>query len=264
LLSCWYSSVDEDTDQAQQILKRFATSEPSEEEIKRKLRELENFQNLGHDILIQVLKENRWDVEKAIIPLLALLEEKQKEGRRKKYDEEKQKRITEAKKQANTFLKELFATVPEEQIQKILDENDGDVDTTTEQLFDFLRKEDERQRKEKEEEKQRKEKQTRRDALAIRFGKSEAEVDKILDNLNWDIQAAIKHLLKLEQDAKCQRFCKLYNFRRAEEVRHALEINDYDEPKTMKYIDDKIEQDRLEAQRKQREDTERKEAEKNE
>jgi len=142
-----------------------------------------------------------------------------------------------------------------------MDENDGDVDATTDQLVDFLRKEDERQRKAKEEEKQRKEKQQKRDALAIRFSKSEEQVEKILESFNWDIQAAIRHLLKMEQDQKFQRFAKLYHFRRAEEVRHALEINDYDENKTMKYLDDKIEQERAETQKRQREETERKEAE---
>jgi len=253
-----FSSVEGDSAQAQQILKRFSNNEPSEEEIKRKLRELENFNTLGTEVVLRVLKENRWDVEKAIIPLFALLEEMQKDERRKKYDEEKGKRAAE---QANTFLKELFATVPEEQIQKILDENDGDVDATTDQLVDFIRKEDERQRKEKDEEKKRKEKQQKRDALAIRFGKNEVEVDKILETVNWDIQAAIRQLLKIEQDQKFQRFAKLYSFRRPEEVRHALEINDYDESKTIKYLDDRIEQEKAEILKRQKEDSARKESE---
>jgi len=256
-----FSSVEGDHDRAQQILVRFATSEPNEDEIKRKLRELENFQTLGTEVVLKVLKESRWDVEKAIIPLFGLLEEKEKEERRKKYEEERLRRAADAKRQANTFLKDLFVAVPEEQIQKILDENDGDVDVTTDQLVDFLRKEDERQRKEKEEEKLRKEKQRKRDALAIRFSKSEEQVDDILENLNWDIQAAIRQLLKLEQDQKYHRFAKLYSFRRPEEIRHALEINDYDEPKTMKYIDDKIELEKLEAQKKQKEEMERRELE---
>jgi len=256
-----YTSVEGDPSQAQIILKQFSNNEPTDQEVLHKLEELENFLVLGREIVLQVLKENRWDVEKAIIPLFALLEEKQKQERRKKYEEDKLKRAAETKKQANIFLKELFATVPEEQIQKILDENDGDVDATTDLLVDFLRKEDERQRKGKEEEKIRKEKQQKRDALAIRFTKSEDEVDKILESLNWDIQAAIRQLLKMEQDQKFQRFAKLYHFRRSEELRHALEINDYDETKTMKYLDDKIEQEKAEAQRRQKEETERKEAE---
>jgi len=256
-----YTSVEGDSNQAQIILKQFANNEPSDQEVMHKLEELENFQVLGREIVLQILKENRWDVEKAIIPLFALLEERQKQERRKKYEDDKLKRADETKRQANVFLKELFATVPEEQIQKIMDENDGDVDATTDVLFDFLRKEDERQRKEKEEEKIRKEKQQKRDALAIRFSKSEDQVDKILEALNWDIQAAIRQLLKMEQDQKFHRFAKLYHFRRPEEIRHALEINDYDETKTMKYLDDKIEQEKAEAQRRQREETERKEAE---
>jgi len=256
-----YTSVEGDPSQAQIILKQFSNNEPTDQEVLHKLEELENFLVLGREIVLQVLKENRWDVEKAIIPLFALLEEKQKQERRKKYEEDKLKRAAETKKQANIFLKELFATVAEEQIQKILDENDGDVDATTDLLVDFLRKEDERQRKGKEEEKIRKEKQQKRDALAIRFTKSEDEVDKILESLNWDIQAAIRQLLKMEQNQKFQRFAKLYHFRRSEELRHALEINDYDETKTMKYLDDKIEQEKAEAQRRQKEETERKEAE---
>jgi len=79
--------------------------------------------------------------------------------------------------------------------------------------------------------------------------------------MNCDIQAAIRQLLKMEQDQKFQRFSKIYNIRRAEEIRHALEINDYDEPKTMKYLDQKIEQENIELQRKQKEEIARREVE---
>lgn len=244
-----FRSVEEDSVQAHQILKRFATNEPTPEEIQRKLQEVSSFESLGQEQLLKTLRENRWDVEKALIPLFGLLEDKQKEERQKKYEEERNRRAAEARIQANHFLKELFGAVPEEQIQKMLDENDGDVDTTTEQLIELMGKENEKQKEEKEEEKMRKERQQNRDALAIRFSKSEDEVEQILLNLNWNVQAAIKHLLKMEQDQKYNRFAKLYSFRRAEEVRHVLEINDYDETRTMKYLDDKIQQENYEIQK---------------
>jgi len=237
-------SVEGDENQAKIILNRFTNNDdPDEEEIQKKLKELENFLPLGRDVLVLVLKENKWDVEKAIVPLFSLLEEKQKEERRKIFERERLERVADAKKQANVFLKELFATVPENKIQTILDQNDGDVDATTDQLVEFLRKEDERQKKTKEDDRRNTERKQKRDALAIRFCKSEAEVDKILNSVNWDIPKAIQQLLKVEQDQKFQRIAKAYHFRSPEEIRHVLESNNYDENKTMKYLEDKIRQE---------------------
>jgi len=79
-------SVEGDENQAKIILNRFTNNDdPDEEEIQKKLKELENFLPLGRDVLVLVLKENKWDVEKAIVPLFFTFGRKTKRGTSKNF-----------------------------------------------------------------------------------------------------------------------------------------------------------------------------------
>jgi len=58
-----------------------------------------------------------------------------------------EKKKADARKKANEFLKHLFNTVSEDQIQQLLEENEGDVDATTDQLVKLVTKKEEEERK---------------------------------------------------------------------------------------------------------------------
>eukprot|EP01124_Arcella_intermedia_P033288 TRINITY_DN793_c0_g1_i1.p1 TRINITY_DN793_c0_g1~~TRINITY_DN793_c0_g1_i1.p1 ORF type:complete len:686 (+),score=209.61 TRINITY_DN793_c0_g1_i1:39-2096(+) len=242
-----FDQVNGDQAQAVNILKGISNNEPSEEEIERKLVELQNFVVLGKETMRKVLEECGWDVEKAIIPLFALLEEHQKQEKRKKYEEEKKIRNEEAKKKALHFLKDLFATVPEKQIRQMLESNDGNVELTTDQLMDMMQKDTQTAKLKKEQDQQKNERRQNREALAIRFNKPEKDVEELLNRLKWDVPAAIKLLLEEEQKQKLDRFTKVFSKMDMADLRKALEVNDYDEQKAIKHIQ------ALEEERRQRE-----------
>jgi chromatin segregation and condensation protein Rec8/ScpA/Scc1 (kleisin family) len=136
-----------DKDKAKDLLRGMEDQE-KEKDRERKLRELEgNFPDTPKEIILKVLSDNNWDVEAAILPLFEYVEqqkqaekEREREQQQKKREQERVERKRQAIEQAQTFLQNLFANIPGEKIQAILDQNEGDVDATTEQLLGMVGK----------------------------------------------------------------------------------------------------------------------------
>lgn len=224
-------SVQNDVVAARQVLDDFATREPSDERLERMLSELDAFnvcgkcppmlmfQELGRDVIIATLKENDWDVDKAVLPLFNKLERHLSDKRAKAYEEERKAREQKAKTEgtpsfspyltvfkANAFLKELFRAVPEEKIQEILETNDGDVDATTEELVRYMDKLDAQSKREREE----RDRQRNIENLVIRFGFRQDETRDVLASVDWDLSEAVQLLVKRDTERKIGEFVVLY------------------------------------------------------
>jgi len=90
----------------------------------------------------EVLISTNWDVEAAIVPMFNKGDEIKQRTRKEKEVQVEKKREVEAKKQYEHLL-EIFNIIPKEEIQKLLDENEGDIDETTTQLLTIVAKQEE-------------------------------------------------------------------------------------------------------------------------
>jgi len=247
----------------------------------RKIDELTaNFPGIDRVALVKILTDNEWDVEKAILPCFEFQEgareaqrQKEREEQNKKREEERRARQAEARQQAKTFLVQLFSNVPEDKIQAMLEENEGDVDLTTDQLISMKAEEEEKQeamlkrRKEEEEQLKRQaqlEKQLKIDTLVQRFGDycSANEVVDILSKHNWDVKVASNDVLRLVEERKLDQLKRLYTTVDEVEIREALYKNDWNLIDTMKQL--RIVQAEQKAQRAKKEEEERRRQEQEE
>lgn len=182
----------------------------------RKIDELApNFPSIDRHALVKILSDNDWDVEKAILPCFEFQEkereaqrQKEREEQNKKREEERRARQAEARQQAKTFLVQLFSNVPEDKIQAMLEENEGDVDLTTDQLISMKAEEEEKQeqlqkrRKEEEEQLKRQaelEKQLKIDTLVQRYDLHPPIDESVLDVSRLCV-GQVRGLLQPERD----------------------------------------------------------------
>jgi len=244
----------------------------------RKIDELTaNFPTMDRITIAKILADNEWDVEKAILPCFEFQEkereaqrQKEREEQNKKREEERVARQAEARKQATTFLTQLFSNVPEDKIQALLEENEGDVDLTTDQLLAGMRAEEEKKQQEKEEVAKRRkeeeeqakrqaelERQLKVDTLVQRFGDycSEAEVVNILTKHNWDVKVASNDVLLLVEERKLEQLKRLYTTLDEVDIREALYKNDWNLIDTMKQL--RVMQAEQKAQKAKQEEAER-------
>lgn len=226
--------------------------EQDKKDKERKIGELqEMFPAIPRQGIQAILEENNWDIESAIVPLFNFMEqkgkEKEKEERKKRENKERKKRELEAKK-ASENLMEVFYTLPKDLIQKVLDENEGDIEDTTNQLLSIVAKrEAENEAKvSKEQERKRIEQQENQlrelkiQSLEKKFEDlSEGEVIAALDNNGWDIKKAHVQLLKLSTENKCQHLKSLFQFAKMEDIRLTLEANNWDQKKAAEDLSSK-------------------------
>jgi len=127
--------------------------EEKKKEQQRKIDELAaNFGDIDREVLRRILAENDWDFDKAIVPCFTFQEEqkaasrqKEQEEQRKKREQERQARNAEARKQGAALLMQLFSNQPEEKLKALLEENEGDVDLTIEQILAQNKAEEEKE-----------------------------------------------------------------------------------------------------------------------
>jgi DNA-binding protein Fis len=194
-----------------------------------------------------VLASVNWDVEAAIAPMFNKGEEIKQRLRKEKESELEKKREHEAKKQYDHLL-EIFNTIPKEEIQKLLDENEGDIEETTTQLLTIVaRQEDEKtttkEANVKAEEKRMQEEQERRlrelkiQALEEKFEElSEKEVISALEMARWDIKTAHLQLMKVSTEKKKKYLKSLFQSASDEQIDNALATNDWDKVKAAQYL----------------------------
>jgi len=222
-----------------------------------KVRELKlSFPSLSEEVISEVLGQCKWNIDDALVPLFQKVEEQREAERRREMEEQREKlqaeraeRKKRAEAEAKTFLRQLFINVPEEKVQQILDENEGDVDATTDQLLHILREEEEKtkqqaeaQRQREEEEKLRRQQEVERevkvDTLRQRFSDylSKEEIVAALTQHNWDIRQASNDLLKIVETRKLAQLKRLYVDLAENEIQDALNANGWKLVETMKQL----------------------------
>jgi len=139
-----------------------------------------------------------------------------------------EKKKTEARKKANDFLKQLFNTVSEDQIQHILEENEGDVDATTDQLVRLVTKKEEEERKVQQLRKIQQEREMIIEILVNRF--SNLKKDQIISTVEkhlWNVKTASIELLKQSEKKKKEQIAQLFRSFTDEEIETALTENNW-------------------------------------
>ena len=134
--------VGGDKEKAKGLFKGMEEQE-NEKAKERKVRELEaNFPDTPKELIVKVLAENNWDVELAILPLFERVEqqrqaekEHERQEQAKKREAERKARKQQASEQAQACLQSLCANIPGEKTQALLDQNEGGVEATPEQLL---------------------------------------------------------------------------------------------------------------------------------
>jgi len=181
----------------------------------RKIQELRgNFKDLSEKTIEQALQENQWDVEKAIIPLFDIMQKQFEEERKKDSALRKEQERLKAKE----FLNNMFSTIPDNKIQEILDENEGDVDATSDALLKFVyeqKKQKEKgdqavKRAREEAERLQMERKAKVDSMFAHFAEhyiTEQEVIATLEQNNWDSSVATTILLKFQKNEKWIIYC---------------------------------------------------------
>jgi len=112
---------------------------------------------------------------------------------------------------------DIFKSIPKEKVQKLLDENEGDIEETTAQLLQMVSKQEEEVKqvaKIKHQENERKKiqeqeirmKDLKFQALKDKFeGLSDDHVTKCLENNEWDIKKALAELYVVSFNEKKKR-----------------------------------------------------------
>ena len=135
----------------------------------------------------------------------------QQESKKRRDQEAKLKKEEEIKKKT-AHLMGIFENIPRERVQQILDENEGDIEETTNQLLEIVAEQElaeQQRRRAQDEEKRLAEEQERRlqdlkiQALREKFDNlTEAEVIHSLSTNGWDIKKALVDVLKVSNDKK--------------------------------------------------------------
>jgi glycerol-3-phosphate cytidylyltransferase-like family protein len=203
----------------------------------------------------EVLASTNWDVEAAIVPLFNRGEELKQKARKEKEADLVRKRETEAKKQSDNLL-EIFNTIPKDEIQRLLDENEGDIEETTNQLLVIVAKQDEEKAKKKEasikaEEKRMQEEQEMRlrelkiQALEEKFEDlAEKEVILALEAADWDIKKAHLELMKVSAEKKKKYLKSLFPSVKEAEIENALDSNEWDKARATTYLTEHLREKR--------------------
>lgn len=209
------------------------------EDIKRehdgKIREAqESFPNLPREIIEATLREAQWNIENALVPLLEKVEEYEKQ--RKIAQQEAVRRQQEIEKENKTKKKleelhQVFKNIPMEVVQQTLDENDGDMEETANQLFEIVAKYEEKKEDKKAKELARRQEEERKlrelqiQTLSDRFELSEQEVVPIMEKTQWNIKMAVNELSRVSLEKKRKAIRTQFPALTTQEIDAALDIN---------------------------------------
>ena len=224
--------------------------EQKNEDKNRKLREVcEMFTDLPESIVKEVLASVDYDVEQALIPLFNELTKQQtkeakiEEERRKKEETARKKEMDEKKrKESINYLLEIFQGIDINEIQEILERNEGDVEETVNELTGIIQQRDLIE-KEKEaalikEEQEQALKQLKIDALKEKFPELSLteEVIPCLENVNWNIKDACKYLLTLTSNKMINQVKIIFKNMNEDEITQVLEKVDWKVEKAIEFI----------------------------
>jgi len=246
-------AVNDNVEETRQMLRGMAEEgkRDTEKQNERKISELQaQFTTIPKDVILRILKENKYDVDACIVPLFNVLAEAQTQEQvvsKKHREEEEKKRAKEQTKVQIKQLMEIFQTIPKDTIQKILDDNEGDIQETTTHLLAVVSQQEESKKheqtnKQKERERLSKEQEERMkrvkvEALREKFPELlPKDIMTALELTKWDIKEACKKLVSLSAEKKKKELKSLFQSFSDEDIQDALQANDWNVPATAKVL----------------------------
>jgi len=219
-------AVNDNVDVASQMLRGMAEEgkRDTEKHNERKISELQaQFTTVHKDVIVRILKENKYDVDACIVPLFNVLAEAQTQEQvvsKKHREEEDKKRTAEQTKLQIKQLMEVFQTIPKATIQKILDDNEGDIQETTTHLLTVVSQQESKKQEDSKKQETDKQKERQRvaqeqeermkrvkvEALREKFPELlQKDVMTALESTKWDIKEACKNLVSISAEKKEER-----------------------------------------------------------
>eukprot|EP00457_Paulinella_chromatophora_P002160 gb/GEZN01002164.1/.p1 GENE.gb/GEZN01002164.1/~~gb/GEZN01002164.1/.p1 ORF type:complete len:663 (+),score=116.47 gb/GEZN01002164.1/:66-2054(+) len=148
------------------------------------------------------LAENEWEPEDCIVPLFSAIEKRKEEQRTKELQQQREQEKKKNKDQAMRFLGIMFQAFSPEEILRVLEENDGDVDATTEHFLAIVQKKDQDTKKrpvpaqDYRAEQLQRERKFQTDALCQRFHEfSREQIIEKLQECDYDSDTTIEALV---------------------------------------------------------------------
>lgn len=152
--------AEPDKEKAKILLAGLQSADPAPGQIDRMLDDLKEFQELGKEVITQTLRQHKWQVDDVLVPLFTMLETKRTQDAASKRKLEAEQRAEKARGFAFKSLQELFTHISKDQIKKLLNDHEGDVDACIEEILRLQKLDQDRkdqQEKEKEIQRQREE-----------------------------------------------------------------------------------------------------------
>jgi len=192
------------------------------------LEELSGFEGaFGKEKILEVLEQEQWDVERTFGALVTLLEQNTNQAEKAREVE----RAAQQKQNGSSFLKLLlrsaqetfvkmtavFREVPEAEVQRIIDENDGDIEQVVNKLIEANEKLVEVGR------------QAQVDNFVRRFGCSPDRTRQILEQNKWNDRLATQILVPETTERRSRECQAQFPKLTLDEIQHALVIKDYNQ-----------------------------------
>jgi hypothetical protein len=262
-----------DSKKAQAI---FQESAKNEEQDPRITELCHTFPDLKREEVEKVFNDNGKDVDASILPLFNLLQElnqKKRTEEDKKAAEKREAERNAKKAEAGKKMHELFKQVSPEEIQRIIDENDGDLSIVSERLAQLVAKQEDTERKAREE-REKKEQEERKiaifKALKSQFTLlSDQDIQDDLESCDYDSQKATLVLNQKDKERKVQEIANIFPSFTQNQAELALLENGWDMVKAVNYLHEqlnqknkKIEEEKQRQEQQKRLEKERKELQK--
>jgi len=244
-------ACDQNASKTASVLRVIKEQENTEKQ--QRISELKDlFPEIPENEIIEELNVARGNVDTAIVPLFnrseALKQQRELSERRQKKREEEKRRKREAKNKAKRLMR-IFNTIPKDTIQQILDENEGDIEETTNQLLILVSKQEEEEEAKKRtkaisvlpstalvntsknspsDDQEQQIKTLKIQSLCEKFDiLSEQEVIQALSENSWDIKKTLIPLMMLSEERKKSKLKLLFSSLTDENIRTALVCNDW-------------------------------------
>jgi len=214
----------------EELLEQILSSKISAREKNARLEEAQAiFPDLSKQVIEEALQASQWDVDLAIVALIAKSEE-QAQNARVSREEEKRQRYINVEQMAMARLRGYLTADSKIRLQELLEKNEGDIDETITEFFRYI----EATQKEEAEQEENNRRQTLIHAVQEFAPEniSRDEVVQALEKSNWDSNEAARTILKISEQRKIQQIaamCKHANVTfPAERYEIALAENGWD------------------------------------
>lgn len=176
--------------------------------------------------IIEKLKEHNWDIDACVVPLFTLLEERKAEAQKKEIEKKNTAVKKEHQEKAMRFLSIMFEAFTPEEILRVLEKNDGDVDATTEHFLEVVQNRSkaaeskvctsskkepkDKEKKDYREVQKERERKFLTDSLCQRFSEfPRVFILEKLESCNWVSEMAVEALLAERASARNMRLSKI-------------------------------------------------------